>query len=88
MPEQNIAVSVKDLEKSFGDHKVLENINLDIYRGETFVIMGGSGSGKSTLLRIMAGGIKPNAGKVFKLGTPTAAFGGCSACPNGVGAPM
>ena len=65
MPEAEVAVSVKDLEKSFGGLKVLEDIDLDIYQGETFVIMGGSGSGKSTLLRIMTGGIKPNAGQVY-----------------------
>ncbi|MBN1870789.1 MAG: ABC transporter ATP-binding protein [Candidatus Omnitrophica bacterium] len=65
MPEREIAVSVKDLEKSFEGLKVLQDIDLDIYRGETFVIMGGSGSGKSTLLRIMTGAIKPNAGKVY-----------------------
>lgn len=65
MPEREIAVSVKDLHKSFGGLKVLEDIDLDIYKGETFVIMGGSGSGKSTLLRIMTGGIKPDAGQVY-----------------------
>ena len=65
MPEQEVAISVKDLEKTFGGLKVLEDIDLDIYHGETFVIMGGSGSGKSTLLRIMTGGIKPDAGHVY-----------------------
>jgi phospholipid/cholesterol/gamma-HCH transport system ATP-binding protein len=64
MSDQEIAISVKGLEKSFEGMKVLEDINLDIYRGETFVVMGGSGSGKSTLLRIMAGSIPPNAGTV------------------------
>jgi len=52
MSEQNIVVSVKNLEKSFEGRKVLEDITFDIYKGETFVIMGGSGSGKSTLMRI------------------------------------
>ena len=42
MPEQNIVVSVKNLEKSFGGRKVLEDITFDVYKGETFVIMGGS----------------------------------------------
>jgi len=64
MSEQPIVVSVKSLDKTFGGRKVLENINIDIYKGETFVIMGGSGSGKSTLLRIMTGGIDPEAGQV------------------------
>jgi phospholipid/cholesterol/gamma-HCH transport system ATP-binding protein len=65
MPETEAVVSVKDLVKSFGGLKVLEDIDLDIHHGETFVIMGGSGSGKSTLLRIMTGGIKPDSGKVY-----------------------
>ena len=65
MSEQNIVVSVKNLEKSFGGRKVLEDITLDVYKGETFVIMGGSGSGKSTLICIMTGGISPEAGQVY-----------------------
>jgi len=64
MTENSIALSVKDIEKTFGDHKVLDRVSIDVYKGETFVIMGGSGSGKSTLLRIMTGGIKPTSGKV------------------------
>jgi len=65
MPDHNIVVSVKNLKKSFGGRKVLDDITLDVYKGETFVIMGGSGSGKSTLLRIMTGGISPEAGQVY-----------------------
>lgn len=65
MSERAVAISVKNLEKTFGDYKVLDNINLDIYKSETFVIMGGSGSGKSTLLRMMTGGIKPSKGEVI-----------------------
>ncbi len=47
MPDQTIVVSVKNIEKSFEGRKVLDDITLDVYKGETFVIMGGSGSGKS-----------------------------------------
>lgn len=65
MSDPNIAIAVKNLEKSFQGRKVLDNVNLDVRKGETFVIMGGSGSGKSTLLRIMAGSIKPDRGEVF-----------------------
>ncbi len=65
MPEQDIAISVKNIHKSFSGLKVLEDVNIDVPRGETFVIMGGSGSGKSTLLRIMAGSIKPEEGEVL-----------------------
>lgn len=65
MTDSNVAISIKNLEKSWGTRKVLDNINLDINRGEIFVIMGGSGSGKSTLLRMMSGGIEPTHGHIF-----------------------
>ena len=63
--DKKIAISVRNVHKNFGDLKVLKGISLDVYKGETFVFMGGSGSGKSTLLRIMTGGIKPSEGQVF-----------------------
>jgi len=68
MPERQVAITIKDLIKYFDDRKVLHGINLDIYQGETFVIMGGSGCGKSTLLRHMSGAIKPDSGNVLFLG--------------------
>lgn len=46
-------ISIKNLDKSFGNTKVLKNINLNIKKGEIVVIIGPSGSGKSTLLRCM-----------------------------------
>ena len=66
--EREIVVNVTDLTKKFGERAVLNGVNLDIYRGETFVIMGGSGCGKSTLLRHMIGNIKPTSGRVHLLG--------------------
>ena len=63
--ERKVAISVRDLVKSFDGRMVLENVSLDIYQGETFIILGGSGCGKSTLLRHMTGAIKPDSGQVF-----------------------
>jgi len=65
MNERKISISIQNLVKSFDGRKVLEDINIDIYQGETFVIMGGSGCGKSTLLRTMIGTIAPDSGRIL-----------------------
>ena len=48
-------VEIKNLEKSFGDTKVLKKLNLNIEEGEFITLLGPSGCGKSTLLRCIAG---------------------------------
>jgi alpha-glucoside transport system ATP-binding protein len=53
---------LKDVEKAYGEVKVLKNINLDIKTGELIVFVGPSGCGKSTLLRMIAGLEKITAG--------------------------
>ncbi len=68
MSQEEPIIQVERLIKRFGDQTVLNGINLEVYPGETMVIMGGSGCGKSTLLRIMIGSIKATAGKVMVLG--------------------
>jgi len=65
MSERKVAISIQNLVKYYGNQKVLDGISLDIYQGETFVIMGASGYGKSTLLRHMTGAIRPDRGKVY-----------------------
>ena len=61
-------ISVRDVVVRYGDHTVLDQLSLDIYPGETMVILGGSGSGKSTLLRQIEALEKPTAGHVFVKG--------------------
>ena len=58
-------VAVRDLVVKYGDRTVLDHINLDIERGEVFVLLGGSGSGKSTLLRHLIGLEKPESGSII-----------------------
>ena len=65
--EKEIVISIKHLKKSFGDFTVLEDVNLDIYRGESVVLLGKSGTGKSVILQNIAGLIKPDYGDVIVL---------------------
>jgi len=69
MEHKETAVKVENLVRRFGERTILNGIDLEIKKGETFVIMGGSGCGKSTLLRHMIGSLKPDSGRVSLLGT-------------------
>src|SRR6185437_1195813 len=66
MPET--VIQVQDVSKKFGEQTVLDRIRLDVFQGETLVILGGSGSGKSTLLRLMIGNLMPDEGDIATLG--------------------
>ncbi|MGE3106745.1 MAG: ABC transporter ATP-binding protein [Phycisphaerales bacterium] len=70
-PSPEPIISVHGLVKKFEGRTILDGVTLDVYPGETMVIMGGSGSGKSTLLRSMIGSIKPDAGSVKLFGQET-----------------
>ena len=61
----NKLIEVKNLSKSFGEHKVLQNINTDIYKGDVLCLVGPSGGGKSTFLRSLNLLEMPSSGKIF-----------------------
>jgi phospholipid/cholesterol/gamma-HCH transport system ATP-binding protein len=61
---KQVLMRIRDLNKSFGPRHILRGIDLDIYRGETLVILGGSGSGKTTLIRHLMGFLVGDAGSV------------------------
>ena len=58
-------IVIKNLEKSFGDNKVINKFNIDIKDGEFIVLVGPSGCGKSTLLRMVSGLESIDQGEIF-----------------------
>lgn len=63
-----IILSARGISVAFGEHQVLENLDLDVHRGEILGFVGASGTGKSVLMRTMLRLIKRQAGRVQILG--------------------
>ncbi len=57
-------VQIRGLTKKFGEITAVDNVDLDVYQGELFCLLGGSGCGKSTLLRMLAGFEFPQSGTI------------------------
>lgn len=57
-------ITGRNLKLAFGQTNALDNIDIDVHRGEILAILGPSGSGKSTLLHVLAGILRPDSGEV------------------------
>jgi len=68
-PQAQPFVKIEGLGKSFGDFAAVDGVDLEIYKGEIFSILGASGCGKTTLLRMLAGLETPSAGRILIEGT-------------------
>jgi putrescine transport system ATP-binding protein len=64
-PNARPLIQIQGLTKKFTDVPTVNNIDLDIYQGELFTIVGGSGSGKTTLLRLLGGFERPSSGRIL-----------------------
>jgi putrescine transport system ATP-binding protein len=64
-PAAKPIVQISNLTKQYDDARAVDNVDLNIYAGELFAILGGSGSGKTTLLRMLAGFERPTAGRIL-----------------------
>jgi putrescine transport system ATP-binding protein len=64
-PTQKPFIEIRSVSKHFGDFTAVDKVDLEIYRGELFAILGGSGCGKSTLLRMLAGFESPTEGQIL-----------------------
>ena len=65
MKKKKTVISLANVSKTLGNKKVLDGINLDIYEGETLVIIGRSGTGKSITLKHIMGILDPDKGEVY-----------------------
>jgi putrescine transport system ATP-binding protein len=58
-------VRIENVTRKFGDFVAVNDVCLDVRRGEIFCLLGGSGSGKTTLLRMLAGFETPTSGRIY-----------------------
>ena len=61
---KDIKIKIRNLHKAFGKKQVLNGIDLDLYKGESLVVIGGSGTGKSVLIKCIQGLLTPDAGSI------------------------
>jgi putrescine transport system ATP-binding protein len=69
-PNATPQIVIDAVSKSYGAFTAVDNVNLSIFRGEMFALVGASGCGKTTLLRMLAGFAEPSSGRILIDGTP------------------
>ena len=62
-------IKIRQLKVAFGEKKILDNFELDVYKGETLAVIGPSGAGKSTIIKLLTGLLKPNSGTIEIMGS-------------------
>jgi ABC-2 type transport system ATP-binding protein len=62
MAEQNVAIQVHGLRKSYRQLQVLKGVDIDVARGSIFALLGSNGAGKTTIVRILTTLLKPDDG--------------------------
>ncbi len=58
-------LEVKNIDGGYGKRQILNNINIDLYKGERVLLIGPNGAGKSTLLKVIVGLIRPYKGQII-----------------------
>ena len=74
MAEKKAMIKIRQLKIAFGDKIVLNDLDLDVFEGETLAIIGPSGTGKSTVIKVLTGLLAPTAGSVIIDGQETSGF--------------
>ncbi len=78
-------LSLRGIEKSYGQIRVLQGVDLDIYPGEVVALLGENGAGKSTLSNIISGTVQPSAGSMTWQGATYAPSSPRAAMDAGIG---
>lgn len=63
-PDAEPFIKIQSVSKHFGDFTAVDSVDLEVFQGELFCLLGGSGCGKSTLLRMLAGFDNPSSGSI------------------------
>jgi ABC-2 type transport system ATP-binding protein len=71
MGKEATAIKIRNLVKKFGTLTAVDNLSLEIRRGEVFGFLGPNGAGKTTSIRMMCGLLKPDSGEVYINGART-----------------
>ncbi len=74
MENKEPMIRIRQLKIAFGSKVVLDDLDLDIYAGETLAIIGPSGTGKSTVIKVLTGLLPPNGGSVVIDGQEISGF--------------
>lgn len=75
MAEKKAMIKIRQLKIAFGNKIVLDDLDLDVYEGETLAIIGPSGTGKSTIIKVLTGLLEPTSGSVLVDGQETKDYG-------------
>ncbi len=67
-------IKIRQLKIAFGDKLVLNDLDLDVYEGETLAVIGPSGTGKSTVIKVLTGLLPPTSGSVVIDGQETSGY--------------
>ena len=62
-------LEIKEVSKSFGDHRVIDKLSFEVRGGETFGLLGPNGAGKTTMMRMIMNIIRPDSGEIYFNGT-------------------
>ena len=72
MTQSSAAITARGIRKSFGEHTVLDDVDLEVDQGTIFALLGPNGAGKTTIVRILSTLLKPDAGTATVAGSDVA----------------